>query len=74
MSQSSNQNIGHAAAGEPKVTSSHLVEQLARAALKNVPGSEAVLNKHFNKGLIKPEIKTKKIENLVMHSGYEFGR
>ena len=50
------------------------MEQLARAALKNVPGSQAVLNKHFNKGLIKPEIKTKKIENLVMHSGFEFGR
>ena len=72
--QETHQNIGHAAASEPKITSPHLVQQIARAALKNVPGVQGILDKHFKKDVIQTELKPKPVENLLFHSGYEFGR
>ena len=72
--QANHQNIAHSAASEPKITSPHLVQQIAHAALKNVPGAKALLDKHFQKTLIVPELVPRRAENLVMHSGYEFGR
>mgnify|MGYP000032300668 len=74
MSQANHQNIAHSAASEPKITSPHLVQQIAHAALKNVAGAKFVLDKHFQKTLIDPGLVPRRAENLVMHSGYEFGR
>ena len=72
--QETHQNIGHAAASEPKITSPHLVQQIARAALRKVPGVQGILDKHFRKDIVQTTLKPKPVENLLFHSGYEFGR
>lgn len=72
--QETHLNIGHAVATEPKITSPHLVQQIARAALKDVPGVQAILDKHFKTDIIQTALKPKPVENLLFHSGFEFGR
>ena len=43
-------NFSHASAADHRVSDPKRVEQLVRAALKNVAGSNAAINKHFKVG------------------------
>ena len=65
-------NFGHGAASDMRVSKPHLVEKLARAALKNVKGSDAVLSKHFQKGFspVSHPLKPPRIKPQKMYDGY----
>ena len=65
-------DFGHGTATEMRVSKPHLVESLARAALKSVPGGTAVLNKHFQKGdmQVSAPLKPPRIKPQKMYSGY----
>lgn len=65
------QNLNHAAAYEPRISQKHLLKSFAEKALANVPGSQQVIDKHFNTELIKPELNPPKPIDLVMHLGYD---
>ena len=54
-------------ADKPRVQSQHLLKELAQKSLKHIPGSAALLEKHFNTDPIQPELKKQKPVNLVMH-------
>ena len=45
-------DISPANALEMRVSKPHLVEELARAALKDVPGSNKILDEHFKRGRV----------------------
>ena len=66
----SNLNFHHAEAGRARVDSQKALKELAQASLKHIPGSAALIEKHFNQGRIKPELKAPKPINLVMHLGH----
>ena len=67
----SNLNFHHAEAGKPRVDSHQMLKELAHASLKHIPGSEAIIDKHFNQDQrIKPELRDPKPINLVMHHTY----
>ena len=66
----SNLNFHQAEAEKPRVDSQHLLKELAQASLKHIPGSAALIDKHFNQERIKPELKEAKPINLVMHHAY----
>ena len=55
-----------------RVSKPHLVEQLARAALKNVPGSDAIIYKHFQKGdmSVLAPLKPRRTKPQKMYDGY----
>ena len=63
------QNISHGAAAEMRVSKPHLVEQLARAALRRVPNSARLLNKHFGGGESTP-VRPPPIKPQKWYSGY----
>ena len=65
-------DFSHSNGTEMRVSKPHLVESVARAALKNVPGSQAILAKHFPKGDWKPThpIKLPAIKPQKYYSGY----
>ena len=60
-------NFHHAEAHTPQIDNQNLLESLARTALKHVPGSAKLIDKHFSTDRIKPELKEEKIVNLVMY-------
>ena len=64
------QNFSHGAAAEMRVHKPHLVEALARAALKNVPKTHGLLEKHFSKGVSKPGLRPPSIKPQKLYSGY----
>ena len=53
----------------PRLQTTAYKMNLARAALKHVPGSEQLINETFTEGIVKPEIKPQRVENLVFHDG-----
>lgn len=57
---------------EPKVSSPELVEKIAHAAVKNIPGATQKLTSYFNKGRWKIPfaLKPRKPVNLVYHLGW----
>ena len=63
----SNLNFHHAEADKPRIDSQNLLKELAEKSLKHIPGSAALIDKHFNQDRIKPELKEPKPVNLVMH-------
>ena len=64
-------DFGHGAAYEPRVSSPELLKSLAQAALKNVKGSEEIIESHFNHSqMIHADLLPSKPINLVMHQGY----
>ena len=60
-------NFHHAEAHTPQIDNQTLLENLAKTALKHIPGSATLIDKHFSTEKIKPELKEKKIVNLVMY-------
>ena len=60
-------NFSHAQASVPKVDTHHRVYEIAKAALKHIPGGTQAVEKQFNTKTITPEIKEPKPINLVMH-------
>ena len=69
--QAQEQNLHPASGYEPRITSKHLLKTFAEKALANVPGSKAVIDKHFNTDLIKQELKPPKVIDLLMHLGHD---
>jgi len=67
----SHQNISHSVVHDVKISSPHLVKELAYQALKHVPGAKPLLDKHFNTALIKRELRPKAPINLMMHTGFD---
>ena len=64
-------DFGHGAAYEPRVSSPQLLKSLAQAALKDVKGSEEIIEAHFNHHkTIQADLLPPKPINLVMHQGY----
>ena len=63
----SNLNFHHAEADKPRIDSQNLLKELAEKSLKHIPGSAALIDKHFNQDRIKPELKEARPVNLVMH-------
>ena len=63
------QNLSHGAAAEMRVHKPHLVESLAKAALRQVPRSTGLLNKHFGKGESTP-VRPPQIKPQKWYSGY----
>ena len=64
------QNLHHSAAYEPRVSNKTLLKSLAKAAFKNIPNSQQVIEKHFNTAPIQPELLPPKPKNLVFHPPY----
>ena len=69
--QAQEQNLHPAAGYEPRITQKHLLQSFAQKALANVPGAKAVIDKHFNTSLLRPELKPAKPIDLVMHLGHD---
>ena len=46
------------------------VQQIAEAALKNIPGADKLIAKHFNTNHVKEYFPLKKNVNLKMHLGW----
>ena len=65
-------DMSHGIHDEPKVSSAHLVQKIAEAAVKNIPGAQAVVKNYFHKGRwdIPFTIKEKKPVNQTMHLGW----
>ena len=57
---------------EPKVSSPELVEKVAHAAVKNIPGGTAAVKRYFNRARwnIPFSLKPKKAQNLNYHLGW----
>jgi hypothetical protein len=55
----------------PRISQHNNQERLARAALKNVKGSEQVINKIFSKQLIQPSLKPAKTTDMIYHHGFD---
>ena len=53
-----------------RVSKPALVESLARAALKHVPGSQALLDKHFRKLEIRQSLKPQPVKHQKWYDGY----
>lgn len=62
-------NLSHGAATEHRVHGPQLVESIAKAALRKVPGSRALLQKHFPKGESFPR-RPAQIKPQLYYSGY----
>ena len=60
-------NFHHVQATTPKIDTPRLVEQLAHAALKHIPGGTEAVNRHFSVAPMKQELKEPRPINLVMH-------
>lgn len=62
----------HEAAYAPRVDTLSYKKNLARAALKHVPGSEALIQKTFDarNTVIPHEIQPEEAKPLVMHTGF----
>ena len=65
-------NFSHSNATEMRVAKPHLVESIARAALKNVPKAQEILARNFQKGDWKPShpLKPPQIKTQKMYTGY----
>ncbi len=63
-------NFHPAAAYEPRVHDEKLLKSLAQAAFKNIPNSQPVIDKHFNKQPVLSELRLPKPINLVFHPPY----
>ena len=60
-------DFGHGIAHEPIVASPHLVQSLAREAVKHIPGALDVVNKHFTEKSNYRDILPKKAINQLMY-------
>jgi hypothetical protein len=61
----------HSEAYRPRISLEKNQEKLARAALKNVPGSSEVIDKLFTKQLIQPDLKPAPTKDLVYYHGFD---
>ena len=64
------EDISHSNGVEMRISTPKLVESLARAALKNVPGSQVLLDQHFRKTEETAEIKPSKLQHQKLYDGY----
>ena len=53
----------------PKLGFAHSKEAVARAALKNIPGSEQLIAKTFRTKPVPRELPIERPQNLIFHSG-----
>ena len=63
-------NIHPASAYEPRVSDQKLLKTLAKAAFRNIPNSQPIIDKHFNQEPKLPELLPPKPKNLVFHGPY----
>ena len=54
----------------PRIRSKVFQQKLARAALKNIPGSEKLISKVFESNPVPRELPLEKPIDLVMHTGF----
>ncbi len=54
----------------PRIRSKALQQKLAQAALKNIPGSEKLIQKVFETKPVPNELPLAKPVDLVMHTGF----
>ena len=64
------EDISHNNGVEMRVSTPKLVESLARAALKNIPGSQALLDQHFRKEEEFVGLKPRKLQHQKLYDGY----
>jgi hypothetical protein len=64
-----NQHVSEAY--RPRISLEKNQEKLARAALKDVPGSSNVINKIFTKQFIQPALKPAPTKDLIYHHGFD---
>ena len=57
---------------EPRVVSKPLVQSLATAALKNIPGAANVIAEHFSTADVKGRLLPEKPVNQAMHLGWGY--
>ena len=55
----------------PRIHSQTNQERLARAALKDVPGGTAAIDKIFTKQFVQPALKPAPTKDLVFHHGFD---
>ena len=55
----------------PRIGSRKNLRRLAQAALKNIPGTQELIQKHFDTIPVKPELTPVPQRNLIMHTGYD---
>ena len=60
----------YGAAFEPRLETKEFKASLARHALRNVPGAEALIKKTFESAPVPREIQPPKAEDLVLHTGF----
>ena len=65
-------DMSHGIHDEPRVSSPELVQKIAHAAVKNIPGATAAVKRYFNKAQWKIPfaLKPKKPVNLAYHLGW----
>jgi len=63
-------DFSHIHTTEMRVSKPHLVESLARAALRKVPGARPLLHKHFRNDFVTQELKPPRIKPQKMYNGY----
>ena len=54
----------------PRIQSKEAKMQVARAALKNIPGSEELIQKTFQPKPVPRELPAEKPVNLILHTGF----
>ena len=54
----------------PRIHSTQAKMQVARAALKNIPGSEELIQKTFQPKPVPRELPAEKPVNLILHTGF----
>jgi len=64
--------MNHSQGYEPRVSSKALLKNLAQTALKNVPGAEKLIKKHFHEGpVVDPHrLAPPKPKNQALHLGW----
>jgi len=55
---------------QPRITQKMSKQQIAQAALKNIPGSEQLIQKTFTPKPVPREIPSETPVDLVMHTGF----
>ena len=63
-------DFSHRHGTEMRVSKASLVESLARAALKHVPGGPALVDKHFRKDEPRQALKPAPIKHQKWYSGH----
>ena len=63
-------NYNHREGDAPRISSQHLLKQLATQSMKHIAGASNVIDRVFSTKAVPNEIKSEKPINLVLHMGH----